>query len=123
MSRQLFALFVAAMLIEGALSAHHSYAAYDREHLVSVEGDIEKVIYANPHVVVTLRTNDAQYTVEWGNLFQLAYWHITKGELKPGDHVVITGRAFRDPNVHTLSLLTDIRRPADDWHSSRTPSQ
>ena len=121
MSRTIFlALATAAVFGASAASAHHGYAAYDREHLVSIEGDLEQVVYANPHVLMTIRTADAAYDIEWGNLVQLGRWHVAKGTLKVGDHVILTGRALRDPAVHRLSLLTEIRRPVDGWQWSRT---
>jgi hypothetical protein len=124
MTRTVFAGLVVAILVGGSLSAHHDYTAYDRDHPVSIEGDIAQIVYENPHTMLTVRTTDAnnvgaEYIIEWGNLAQLRRWSITKGELKAGDHVIVTGSARRDPLVHKLSLLTDIRRPADDWHWSR----
>jgi uncharacterized protein DUF6152 len=101
------------------LSAHHGYAEYDREHAVSVEGDIAQIVYVNPHVLMTIQTSDAEYAVEWGNLLQLSRWHVAKGTLKAGDHVILTGRAVRDRSIHKLSLVTEIQRPADGWRWSR----
>jgi hypothetical protein len=121
MSRTIFlTLAAAAVFGASAVSAHHDYAAYDREHLVTIEGNLEQVVYANPHVLMTVRTADAAYDIEWGNLLQLNRWHVAKGTLKVGDHVILTGRALRDPAVHRLSLLTEIRRPADGWQWSRS---
>jgi hypothetical protein len=100
-------------------SAHHSYAAFDREHPVSIEGNLAQVLYSNPHVVMTVRTADGDYTVEWLSFTQVSRWMIEKGTLHVGDHVVITARATRDRTEHRLSLVTDIRRPADGWSWSR----
>jgi uncharacterized protein DUF6152 len=102
------------------LDAHHSYAAFDREHPVSIEGEITQVVFANPHVVLTVRAADADYTVEWLSMFQLTgRYHVLKDTLVAGDHVVVTARATRDPSEHRLSLVTDVRRPADGWSWSR----
>jgi len=103
------------------LRAHHSYGGYFRDQSVSVEGDVERVLYQNPHTVFTIRTKDLEiYTAEWLALRQLRGWGLVGGELKPGDHIIIAGSPWRDPAEHRLSLLTDIRRPADGWHWSRT---
>jgi hypothetical protein len=119
MNRLLFMGIVVVVLAGGSISAHHSYAAYDREHPVSIEGDIEQVAYENPHTVLTIRNATADYTVEWGALFQLQRWNVALGTLKVGDHIIVTGSAWRDPSVRKLSIITDIRRPSDGWHWSR----
>ena len=119
MSRALALTFAAICLAGTAVSAHHSYAAYDRDHPVSIEGDISQVLYANPHVILTVRTSEAEYTVEWLSLYQVSRWIVAKGKLAVGDHIVLTGRALRDRSEHRISLVTDIRRPSDGWIWSR----
>ncbi len=119
MSRVLALTFAAICLTATAVSAHHSYAAYDREHPVSIEGEIARVLYANPHVILTVRTNEADYTVEWLSLYQVSRWVVAKGRLVVGDHIILTGCALRDRTEHKISLVTDIKRPADGWAWSR----
>jgi hypothetical protein len=119
MLRTLALLLTALLVTAATVSAHHSYAAYDREHPVSIEGEISQVLYANPHVLLTVRTNDAEYTVEWLSLYQVSRWVVAKGKLGVGDHIVLTGCALRDKTEHRISLVTDIRRPSDGWTWSR----
>jgi hypothetical protein len=119
MSRALALTLAAVCLMATAASAHHSYAAYDREHPVSIEGDITQVLYANPHVILTVRANDAEYTVEWLSLYQVSRWIVAKGRLEVGDHIVLKGCALRDRVERRISLVTDIRRPSDGWTWSR----
>jgi hypothetical protein len=120
MSRALPLTFVAICLTATPAFAHHSYAAFDREHPVTIEGDVAEVVYANPHVVLTIRAADATYTVEWRSLFQLAgRYHVVKDTLAVGDRLVVTARATRDRSEHRLSLVTDVRRPVDGWSWSR----
>ena len=114
-------LTVAAMcLAAGTVNAHHSYAVFDREHPVSIEGDLERVVFGNPHVILALRAGDKTYSVEWGNISQMNRWNIAKDTLTAGDHVVVTGAVPRDPADHRLSLVSEITRPADGWNWSRT---
>jgi len=119
MSRALRLAFAAICLTATAVSAHHSYAAYDRDHPVSIEGVISQVLYANPHVILTVRTSDAEYTVEWLSLYQVSRWIVAKGRLAVGDRITLTGCALRDRAEHRISLVTDIRRPSDGWMWSR----
>jgi len=120
MSRTLALALAAIALTVTNLNAHHSYASFDREHPVSIEGNIARVLYANPHVVMTVRAADGDYTVEWLSFSQLARFNDAKAtSLSVGDHVIVTARATHDPKEHRLSLVTDIRRPADGWSWSR----
>lgn len=119
MSRTFGLAVIFLLVMAGVASAHHSYAAYDREHPVSIEGEISQVLYANPHVLLTVRTNDGEYTVEWLSLYQVSRWIVAKGKLAVGDHIILTGRALRDKTEHRISLVTDIRRPSDGWEWSR----
>jgi len=119
MSRLIALTCAGVLLAATTLVAHHSYAAFDREHPVSVEGDIESLLFVNPHVVVGLRATDGTYRVEWGALNQMVRWSITRDTLRVGDHVIVTAAPTRDPAERRLSLVSEIRRPADGWHWSR----
>jgi hypothetical protein len=116
------ALAVAAVLVVAATArAHHSYAAFDREHPVTVEGDIERMIFANPHVTFTLHSRETTYSVEWGNLNQMNRANVTSTTLAPGDHVIVTGSITFDRTDHRLSIVKAITRPSDGW-SWATPA-
>ena len=113
---KILAVTAALALSAATLSAHHSYAAFDREHPVTVEGTIGRVLFANPHVVLTLDTGGKTLSVEWGNLRQMDRSSVTTDTLRVGDRIVVTGAATRDPEDKRISLITDIKRPADGWH-------
>ena len=76
-------------------------------------------MFANPHTILVIRVADTEYVVEWGSILQLQRSNIAKDTLKVGDRVLVTGSAFRNQAVHKMSLLTQIRRPADGWVWSR----
>jgi hypothetical protein len=114
--RFVFVAAVAASSIAGDLSAHHSYAAFDPCKPIALEGEIDKVEWVNPHIVIDLRAKDVgDYRIEWFALGQLAQAQIAAGTLQSGDHVIITGAPMRDPSLKVLSLLSEIRRPSDGW--------
>jgi hypothetical protein len=115
MARILSATIAAVCLAAATLNAHHSYAAFDREHPVSIEGDIERVVFANPHVTLMLHSGETTYSVEWGNLRQMDRWNIAKETLAAGDHIIVTGSVTYDRADHRLSIVKGIRRPADGW--------
>ena len=121
MSRTPASTIAAALLAAATVSAHHGYAAYDREHPVSIEGELTQLVFANPHVVMTVRSGGVDYTVEWLSMYQLTgRFHVEKDTLSVGDHLILTARAMRDQTQHRLSLVTEVRRPADGWAWSRT---
>ena len=120
MFKTLVCLVACSMGAGTVVKAHHSYAEYDREHTVAVEGTIDQVTLANPHAILMVRADDGTvFTAEWGSAVQLDRWGVRAGMLAIGDRVVVTGSAFRDPAVHRLSLLTEIVRPRDGWRWSR----
>ena len=114
------ACIVAATCPLAPAHAHHSYAAFDPCKPIALEGEINKVEWVNPHIVIELRTQEvANYRIEWFALGQLAQANIATGTLQTGDHVVISGAPMRDPNLKVLSLLSEIRRPSDGWRWAR----
>lgn len=105
---------IAAMSSEIA-SAHHSYAAYDRCKTFTIAGEIERISWANPHVVFTLRADTGSYLIQWLDVERLKKEGVSVHDLKAGDEVVVSGSANRDPSVHILTLLTAVSRPSDGW--------
>jgi hypothetical protein len=66
-----FAVLLAVALGAPAF-AHHSYAAFDRDENVSVDGVIESVDWNNPHVSIVVRRNDGvTYEAQWTNVSRL----------------------------------------------------
>ena len=119
------ALFAAvAMLAAGSAYAHHSYGAYYENQTVTIEATIESIRFANPHVILTLRTDKGEmYTAEWQNLIQLRHGKVGPDTLKAGDRIVVIASPPRDPSSHTITLLREIRRPSDGWMWRRTTRQ
>ena len=116
MKRAACAILGLCVLVTASAAAHHSYDAFDRNDEMTIEGRLETLLYANPHVMLTIKAADGQaYTAEWGNLVNLGRAGVTKGTLKEGDAVVVVGVPTRDRSLHRLSLLKEIRRPGDGW--------
>jgi hypothetical protein len=123
MTKTLLGAIVATTLTAGSAYAHHSYGAYFEDQSVSIEGTLESIRFANPHVVLTIRTDDAlTYVAEWQNLIQLGHAHVTATSLKAGDHIIVTGAPPRDASIKKITLLKEIRRPSDGWQWRRGTS-
>ena len=121
MTRTVVAVLGAMVLIGTTLQAHHGYANFFLDRTVTVEGDIESLRYANPHVVMEIRTEDSTvYTVTW----QSAYWvrqfaGVTSTTFKAGDHLIISAAPPRNPESHELASVREVLRPRDGWHWTR----
>jgi len=117
MKRTVFTLTVALLLTTSSMIGHHGYAEYDRNAPVTLEGTLKHVLWANPHVVLTLETQTrGEYSVEWGAMFQLSRFGINSVPVKAGDHLIVTGSINRNPEKRILTLIQEISRPADGWH-------
>ncbi len=105
---------VTVLLLAGAIvDAHHSYADFE-DRSVSVEGTIQHVLFANPHVVLMVKKDDATvYTMTWASATQLSRQGVGKEELKVGDRVVVSGSPSR--KAPELSKIRDVRRTGDGW--------
>jgi hypothetical protein len=116
MRRMIFAVLGILVLAAGSARAHHGYANFFLDQRVSIEGDIESVRFANPHVVLTIRAADATlYTATWRSAAQVERAGISSTTLGVGDHVIVTGAPPRDPTSHELMPVREIRRPRDGW--------
>lgn len=89
----------AAVLVAfGALpaAAHHSWARYDGDNVITVEGNITSIEWASPHVVVhfTVSNEGAEptaWTMEMDPPTLLSRYGLRHDVLKPGMHVKLTG--------------------------------
>lgn len=110
---------VSLLVSTGSMNAHHSYSSFDWQHLISIEGSLERIQFVNPHVMLTVKTaDDLTYHVEWGAVAVLARGGVTADSLKAGNHIIVSGAPKKDPTDHTMSLITEVRRPADGWYWS-----
>ena len=109
--------FLGAALLSGtALLAHHSYGDILREQTVTIEGTLDQMLFANPHVVLKVRTDaGGVYEVEWGNLIQLRREGVDKAMLAEGDRLVVAGSPHKDASIHKLTLLSQVRAVKAGW--------
>ena len=110
------------VLVAGAdrVFAHHSFSAtYDSSQKVEIEGLIKEFVWRNPHSFMRLDVEDKDgttktWTLEWGSTNSLTQSKITRTTLKPGDRLVVTGEAPRDPSSLRL-LISSVKRPSDGF--------
>ena len=93
------------------LSAHHSYAAFDRDKKVTLTGVVKEFQWNNPHAWIQMMVPDAKgRQVEWGvecgspNMMQRTGWK--RSTLKAGDKIVVVLNPLKDgrPNGSLVTV-------------------
>jgi len=117
LTRQWTAVLAATAMLSlaGLALSHHSYTAFEIGKTVAIEGLVTRVEFANPHVLVTIKTKDGDYTAEFPPISTLARGKFHSTSLKIGDVVVVKGSLIKDPELKKISLMKELRRPADGW--------
>jgi hypothetical protein len=102
MTRKAFALGGLILpLLAGQALAHHSFAMFDPDHLVTKEGIVKELEWTNPHVWLHVMAPDASgKAMEWSFEMQ-AVAQATSGGwrpdiVKPGDKISVNFYPLRD---------------------------
>ena len=113
------------LLVTAPAFAHHSIAGdYILDQTASVEGEVVKFDFRNPHSWVEFTGKDPKtgetvtWNAEWNGAARLGKDGVTAASLKVGDRVIISGQPGRKPEEHRIHVLT-ITRPADGWKWDR----
>jgi hypothetical protein len=104
------------------LWAHHSYGTfYATDHRVTLKGQVTKVAFSNPHVMLTIETKDSgTWQAEWTNIDALTRQGVRADTVQAGDVLEIEASPARNPESRVVSALSEIRRPADGWRWVRS---
>jgi len=83
-------------------SAHHSFTGLDRERTITIDGEVSRYVYANPHVyffieVTEERGETAEWEIQSGTVPLMARAGWERDTLKPGDRVTVEIHPTRDP--------------------------
>lgn len=97
-----FASLVASLvLMMTSVQAHHSFAMFDKSHLVTIKGTVSKIEWQNPHSVILLDVPDGkggkvQYIVECNspNVLMRSGWKANS--VKGGDEISVEIYPLRD---------------------------
>lgn len=90
------------LLIAGSLSAHHSYAMFDRTKVVTVNGTVAKFDLRNPHMFLWVYVKNPAtgkqdvYAFEGGSRNNLERQGWDKHTFEEGEKVSITYNPLRD---------------------------
>jgi Family of unknown function (DUF6152) len=96
MRRQPLAVLAGAafMVTSGVTMAHHSFAMFDKDNPIDLEGIVQEFKYINPHSFILLRVKDEDgattvWNLEGGPPSALARDGWTSTILKPGDQIIL----------------------------------
>ena len=103
---------IAATALAGSALAHHSYAMFDEESEVTLEGTIKEFQWTNPHSWIHIYVpNEQGQEVTWaietgapGGLFRAGWRPDT---IVPGDNVTFTFHPLRngEPGGSLMSMV------------------
>src|SRR5712672_4857276 len=107
------ALAMGVLLVSRPVPAHHSSAAFDVEHMVTLKGTVTNFEWSNPHVFIYLDVKDDKGNVEpWRveanspNMLTRVGWK--KEMIKEGDQLAVTGFLAKTGRkimrLHSLTL-------------------
>jgi hypothetical protein len=115
-SRYVAVVLVATLIASAAVSAHHGYDDFYKDRRVTVEGVLEGIVYANPHVTLKIRTEDGVlYTALWEGVNGVQRRGGTRTTFKAGDRIKVVGCPPRDPASREIALLRQVTRMSDGW--------
>ena len=102
MRRELAAMLVSGALIAtgGAATAHHSFAMFDQENPIDLEGVVQEFKFTSPHsfIILLVKQSDGSsqaWSLEGGAPSNLVREGWTGKTLKPGDELKMTIEPLR----------------------------
>lgn len=91
------ALGISLAAAAGVARAHHSFAVYfDADDPVTVEGTVTAFRFTNPHGTLVLDVDGTEWRAETNAPVVLQRRGWTRGSLRPGQRVTVSGWRARD---------------------------
>jgi hypothetical protein len=117
-------VLLAAALGLAPASAHHSWARYDGDHVITITGSITSIEWASPHVVVhfTVPETNAEptaWTLEMDPPTLLNRYGLRHDTLKTGMQVKLTGVRARSG----VTMMRAVTIEAEDGTVYRVSSR
>ena len=105
---------LATMVVAGSAWGHHSFAMFDLEKEVTLEGVVKDVQWANPHVWLEIIVADGngkstQWGLEMGTTGMLTRAGWKSSTLKPDDKVKVVANPLK--NGGTSGRLVSVTLP------------
>ena len=111
---RLGALVISGLVMGGsALSAHHSFAAFDMSKEQTITGVVSRFDWTNPHTFIWVEVpNDKGVVESWGvegmspNFLGRRGW--SKNSVKPGDKITISIRPLKEGKTGGMFIRAQI---------------
>ncbi len=93
---------VAATVFTVPAFAHHSFAMFDAEKTITVQGTVKEFEWTNPHSWLRVTVNDAKtgkpalWALELGSPARLTTMGMHANSVRPGDSVSVTFHPMKD---------------------------
>jgi Family of unknown function (DUF6152) len=105
-------LSLASLSVVSLASAHHSYAMFDADNLITKDATVKEFQWTNPHSwlqVMILGDNGVpeEWSLELGPLVVLNRWGWKPHSLNPGDRVKVSLNPLRD-RTHGGRLMSIV---------------
>jgi hypothetical protein len=107
-----FTLLAATVCRISPVSAHHSYAMFDANRLVTLDATVKEFQWTNPHSWLQVMIADdkgaaEEWSLELGPLVVLHRWGWKPHSLNPGDKVKVSLNPLRD-GTHGGRLMSIV---------------
>jgi hypothetical protein len=102
MTARVICLAIAVVVMTTAAQAHHSFAMFDREKIITVSGTLKEFEWTNPHcwlhvnVVDTNSGKTLDWAFEMGSIGQVTQQGWKMDTVKPGDKITIEAHPMKD---------------------------
>jgi hypothetical protein len=112
---------LALLSLASSAAAHHP-PRFDRCKLYTIEGDVQRIDWRNPHVKLSIKTEDGTtYDLTWRSIQQLTLAGVQKDAVKVGDRLVVTGSKQSDDGDRVSLLLSELHKAGDGVQWSQPP--
>jgi hypothetical protein len=93
---------VASMCLAMPALAHHSFAMFDHEKTITMNGTVKEFEWTNPHAWIHIMAMDektgkpAEWSFEMGSVGQIAAQGWKPDSIKPGDKIAVMMHPLKD---------------------------
>jgi len=103
-TRNIWRILAATALVAAGSTpalAHHSFALFDAQKSMTLEGRVKQFQWTNPHtwiqlMVVDAAGKEAEWSIEASSAITMSRQGWTRVALKPGDHVTVVIHPLKD---------------------------
>ena len=111
----LLLIVMSAAGFSGSLSAHHSYADYERDQRLEFTGTVTEVRWGNPHILFDVSDGTEVMRIEWVTTAGADKTGVAQLQIQVGDQLTVIGSRHRNPDIHTMTLIKELSMPAKNW--------